>query len=146
MRKVSQHCPMGGIACLRIGNSTTRDQVWHGCCASEPHWIGWFRAAKAAPSAAAAHLLVFGVPAYRARSHSPRRLKRRCSHSPIDALVHFVVGCGLRHQIPIQIALHPDVIKYLPDIGAVGDDISMVITFLPLPKNKAALVKHLAQF
>ena len=75
---------------------------------------------------------------------------RRLAQSPIDALVCLVVGFGLRCQIPVRldsntiahlrittvipqrwpacwgyargIGLHPDVLQYLPDIGAVRDE------------------------
>jgi hypothetical protein len=74
---------------------------------------------------------------------------RRFTGSPIDALVYFVVGCGLCCQIPIRLALrtiihrriavlpqrwpacrgdvrgfrlHPDVVQDVPDFGAVGDE------------------------
>ena len=74
---------------------------------------------------------------------------RRFTGSPIDALVYLVIGCGLRCQIPIRLALHPvihrritlnpqrwpacwrdvwgfglypDVFEYLPDIDTVGDE------------------------
>lgn len=83
------------------------------------------------------------------QAHPTESLCRRFVLSPVDALIDLVIGCRLRSQIPIwldfdtttdrritvapqrwperwcdvlRLRLDPDVIEYLPDIGAVRDE------------------------
>ena len=87
---------------------------------------------------------------WRAHRYPPASLSHRFARSPIDALIHPIVGSGLRRQIPIGLNVHPlirlrittvipqrwparrgnlrgiwidpDVIKDLADLRALGNE------------------------
>ena len=129
------------IACTDLGHSKATDLCrLNGCSrrneqgdeAAARQWVLNLRCTQAYPAA--------GLK---------RCLDRCVDHSPIDALVHLVVRCRLRRQIPVwfdlgtltplrikvlphrrstrwcdvwRLRLHPDVIEHVPDIGAVRDE------------------------
>ena len=90
---------------VRIGNPTTRGQVWHGLDVPkrprtlkfEPpnHWIGQ------------AHRRENTLNPSHTQTYSAAYLNRRFVQSPIDTLIDIKVRCGLRCHIPIRLDFHP---------------------------------------